>query len=61
MYSRNSWGGAVDPFILVKFDKYDGPVDPIISLLIFEWKDEPFIGTQPDMTQPVCPSSLSHP
>ncbi|EPE03292.1 lung seven transmembrane receptor domain-containing protein [Ophiostoma piceae UAMH 11346] len=52
MYSRTTWGGAVDPFILVKFDKYTGPVDPVISLLIFEWKDEEFIGTQPDPTHP---------
>ncbi|ERS96988.1 uncharacterized protein SPSK_02343 [Sporothrix schenckii 1099-18] len=52
MYSRSSWGGAVDPFILVKFDSYDGPVDPIVSLLIFEWRDEPFIGDQPDPSKP---------
>ncbi|CAK7218868.1 Membrane protein ptm1 [Sporothrix curviconia] len=52
MYSRSSWAGPVDPFILVKFDKYDGPVDPIISLLIFEWKDEGFIGSQPDPSKP---------
>ncbi len=48
MYSQNSWGGPVDPFILVRFDKYQGPADPVVSLVIFEWKDEDFIGVFPD-------------
>ncbi len=47
MYSQNLWGGPVDPFILVRFDKYDGPDDPIVSLVIFEWKDEEFVGVYP--------------
>ena len=40
----------MDPFILVHFDKYEGPDDPIVSLVIFEWKDEDFIGvyTEPN-------------
>jgi hypothetical protein len=46
MYSRKSWGGDVDPYILVKFRK--GPVeiegDPLVSLVMFEWKDEDLIG-----------------
>lgn len=47
MYSRKSWGGAVDPFILVKFVKPDNlpeDRDPIVSLVIFEWNDRPLIG-----------------
>lgn len=46
MYSRKAWGGNTDPFILTKFAKLptDGDFDPIVSLLIFEWNDEPLIG-----------------
>ncbi len=49
MYSRASWGGAVDPHILVNFIKQtsDDDTDPIASLVIFEWKDYDFIGVQP--------------
>jgi len=53
MYSRSSWGGPVDPFILVRFDKYDGPDDPIASLVIFEWKDEDYIGVYTDPNSPI--------
>jgi hypothetical protein len=53
MYSEAAWGGPVDPFILVNFDNVTGDgndqgSDPIVSLVIFEWKDEDFIGIQPD-------------
>ncbi|MCJ1366694.1 hypothetical protein MMC16_005824 [Acarospora aff. strigata] len=50
MYSRKSWGGAVDPYILAKFIKIkpEGDVDPIVSLVIFEWKDESLIGRTPE-------------
>ncbi|KAJ5713259.1 Transmembrane receptor eukaryota [Penicillium malachiteum] len=45
MYSRKSWGGTVDPFILVKFSKAEGAQnDPLASLVIFEWNDEGLIG-----------------
>lgn len=46
MYSRTSWGGPVDPFILVKFlnDTAAQGDDPIASLVIFEWRDSEFIG-----------------
>ena len=46
MYSRRSWGGSVDPFILTKFDKAasDEEVDSLVSLIIFEWKDQAFLG-----------------
>lgn len=46
MYSRKSWGGSVDPFILVTFfaDKTPDDTDPLASLVIFEWRDEELIG-----------------
>lgn len=47
MYSRKSWGGNTDPFVLTKFIKpmnlKDGE-DPIISLVVFEWQDEHLLG-----------------
>ncbi|KXT12593.1 hypothetical protein AC579_376 [Pseudocercospora musae] len=48
MYSRKSWGGSIDPFIMVKFihpENLPGDQDPIVSLVIFEWADRPLIGT----------------
>ncbi|KAL3423191.1 hypothetical protein PVAG01_04938 [Phlyctema vagabunda] len=49
MYSRKAWGGAVDPFILIKFIKQtaDEGSDPIASIVVFEWKDEHLIGVYP--------------
>lgn len=50
MYSRKTWGGHVDPYILVKFVRPDNVPegqDPIVSLVIFEWKDRSLIG-KPD-------------
>ncbi|KAH6604072.1 lung seven transmembrane receptor domain-containing [Trichoderma cornu-damae] len=46
MYSRTSWGGPVDPFILVKFlNNTAAQVDePVASLVIFEWRDSNLIG-----------------
>ncbi|KAI9788657.1 MAG: hypothetical protein M1835_002162 [Candelina submexicana] len=46
MYSRNSWGGDVDPFILTKFEKVgtEGDADPLVSFVIFEWRDEKYVG-----------------
>lgn len=48
MYSRKSWGGSIDPFILVKFLPPKDPIpsgdDPIVSTVIFEWKDRSLIG-----------------
>jgi hypothetical protein len=55
MYSRAAWGGPVDPFILVKFDKViiEGNTDdPLVSLVIFEWNDEELIGKYPDVPGP---------
>ncbi|KAF2835354.1 hypothetical protein M501DRAFT_441818 [Patellaria atrata CBS 101060] len=47
MYSRKSWGGSVDPFILVTFQKQEGQSgDPnkMVSLIMFEWQDEHLLG-----------------
>ncbi len=49
MYSRDAWGGAVVPHILVKFikDTAEDDSDPITSMVIFEWKDYDLIGVLP--------------
>ena len=55
MYSRKGWGGNVDPFILTKFIKPTNlnAVDPVISLVIFEWTDKDLIGVpQPTDSNP---------
>lgn len=45
MYSRKSWGGNEDPFILTKLIKPDGvSEDAIVSLVVFEWSDKNLIG-----------------
>ena len=55
MYSRSAWGGDVDPFIETKFIKAtpEGDEDPIVSLVMFEWKDEDLVGVweQEDSTE----------
>jgi hypothetical protein len=50
MYSKAAWGGPVDPFILTVFpnDTIKGDDDPIVSLVIFEWKDQDLIGVYPN-------------
>ncbi|KAK3944281.1 lung seven transmembrane receptor-domain-containing protein [Diplogelasinospora grovesii] len=49
MYSKSAWGGPVDPFILIKFTDVgkDMGDDPIVSLVVFEWMDEDYIGVTP--------------
>jgi hypothetical protein len=44
MYSKKSWGGKVEPFILVKFvknseDQNKDITDPTVGVVIWEWKD----------------------
>lgn len=50
MYSKSAWGGPVDPFILTVFpnDTIKADEDPVVSLIIFEWKDLDLIGVFPD-------------
>jgi hypothetical protein len=48
MYSKKSWGGRVEPFILVKFikngEKNKGIPDPTVAVVIWEWKDSQLLG-----------------
>lgn len=47
MYSRKSWGGNDDPYILTKFippDSFEHPGNPLVSLVVFEWNDSNLIG-----------------
>jgi hypothetical protein len=68
MYSRKAWGGAVDPFISIKFLKpspKDGvePLDTTVSLIVFEWQDKDLIGRYPKSDNPdekVCGSTLAN-
>ncbi|XXG96580.1 hypothetical protein Hte_002867 [Hypoxylon texense] len=60
MYSKSAWGGATEPFIDAKFlnQTVEGDEDPIVSLIIFEWKDQDLIGVTPenpeDPIQMIC-------
>ncbi|MCJ1299680.1 hypothetical protein MMC08_002473 [Hypocenomyce scalaris] len=49
MYSQKSWGGSTPPFILFTAikDVLEDDSDPIISLVIFEWRDEYLFGAYP--------------
>ncbi|KAI9719893.1 MAG: hypothetical protein M1828_006023 [Chrysothrix sp. TS-e1954] len=56
MYSSRAWGGGTDPFILTKFLPYKPPAegavdDPIVSFVVFEWKDEKYIGADTPQVQ----------
>ena len=44
----------MDPFILTKFMQAtpEGDEDPIVSLVIFEWKDEDLVGVWPSEDAP---------
>ncbi|EFE37282.1 hypothetical protein TRV_08093 [Trichophyton verrucosum HKI 0517] len=44
MYGKKSWGGDINPFILLRMEAVKDKKDPIMSLAIFEWKDESLIG-----------------
>ncbi|KAI8634959.1 lung seven transmembrane receptor-domain-containing protein [Xylariaceae sp. FL1651] len=51
MYSKAAWGGPVSPYISAVFPNstIKGDVDdPIVSVIIFEWKDQDLIGVYPD-------------
>jgi hypothetical protein len=65
MYSRKSWGGSVDPYILVKFMKPPPEQKAAsVSLVIFEWKDEELVGVFPEGAAPgtpVCMTSMFNP
>jgi hypothetical protein len=52
MYSKKSWGGKVEPFILVKFlkngDKNAGLDDRTVGVVVWEWKDTQLLGLPSD-------------
>ncbi|GAP89370.1 putative integral membrane protein [Rosellinia necatrix] len=50
MYNRATWGGPVDPFIDIVFlnDTAKADEDPIVSLIVFEWRDQDLIGAYPN-------------
>lgn len=49
MYNMKSWGGSLEPSISVDFEKQaaEGNDDPIVSIIIFEWNDEEYVGRYP--------------
>ncbi|KAI8932068.1 hypothetical protein NX059_010956 [Plenodomus lindquistii] len=53
MYSKKSWGGKVDPFILVKFlnngDRNKDIENPTVGVVIWEWKDTLLLGKPSDV------------
>jgi hypothetical protein len=54
MYSKKSWGGKVEPYIMVKFIDTDKeqPVpieDPTVGVVIWEWKDSHLLGKPADL------------
>ena len=59
MYSKGSWGGSVDPFILTKIEKPANLAnkDALASFVIFEWRDEPLIGVKKAETATVIHST----
>ena len=59
MYSRTTWGGPIDPFILIKFfgDTPEGS-DPTVSLILFQWADKDLVGVpQENVPGPVSYAS----
>ncbi|KKK17750.1 hypothetical protein ARAM_001348 [Aspergillus rambellii] len=65
MYSREAWGGRVDPFILTKFAQSNTENgDPLVSLVIFEWNDENLIGRRisddPEEIVSICDEGSVH-
>lgn len=62
MYSKSAWGGSVDPFILTEFIQAtpEGDADPMVSLVIFEWKDEDLVGVWPSDDAPKVGTDSLH-
>lgn len=54
MYSQKAWGGPVEPFILVNIVKaaQKSISDPLIALVVYEWRDEDLIGILPSPDDP---------
>jgi len=49
MYSQKTWGGPAEPHILIRFIKnaVEDDSDPVVSLVVFEWKDYDLVGVLP--------------
>lgn len=62
MYSKKAWGGNIDSsFILVTFPKVeveDGG-DPAAALLIYEFRDQKFIGVPDPQSERNVSASLA--
>ena len=52
----------MDPFILTSFIQAtpEGDEDPIVSLVIFEWKDEDLVGVWPSEDAPKVGAEALH-
>lgn len=52
----------MDPFILTKFIQAtpEGGEDPIVSLVIFEWRDEDLVGVWPSEDAPKVGTVAMH-
>nr|POF18635.1 membrane protein ptm1 [Quercus suber] len=55
MYSKRSWGGNTDPYILTKFQPPKDPIpdgdDPLVSFVVFEWRDRDLVGKPLNATE----------
>jgi hypothetical protein len=55
MYSKKSWGGKVEPYIMVKFidggkeDQNKDNQDPTVGVIVWEWKDSNLLGKPSDL------------
>ncbi|KAF2111398.1 lung seven transmembrane receptor-domain-containing protein [Lophiotrema nucula] len=52
MYSKKSWGGKLEPHILVKLinkDKNEAIEDPTVGVVVWEWKDSNLLGKPTDL------------
>ena len=63
MYSKKSWGGKVEPYIMVKFLDTDQKQtvdveDPTVGVVIWEWQDSDLLGKPADLPleDVCCPS-----
>ena len=56
MYRKGVWGGETDPYIMTTFNAVEGEEgddDPTVSMVLFEWYDEPLLGVYPTPESPV--------
>lgn len=62
MYSRKAWGGSIDPFILISFQK-DESSEPtgsgMVGLIVYEFQDKDLLGKLPLEGQPPVSIALA--